>query len=227
MKITWSPPVMKNYWEWKKYPIDIELWFAWTLIWNYISIANSYFRRIVERITLSYKSPLRRKLWPYLSFSFCTLLPFLLFINMHTIILYCFTLYICWQVRSCHRNILKEKNLLVNMVCFHLSLSGCGMGSLETCTHIISMPESHIITPIQFNPDLIPTHIPKIIVRAYKQFINPHIITKYAVKCFHLSLSGYSMGSLETCTHVIPMLESHTVTPIKFYPDVIPTYEQK
>ena len=28
MKITWSPPVMKSYQEWKKYPIDIELWFA-------------------------------------------------------------------------------------------------------------------------------------------------------------------------------------------------------
>ena len=28
MKITWSPPVMKNYQEWKKYPIDIELRFA-------------------------------------------------------------------------------------------------------------------------------------------------------------------------------------------------------
>ena len=27
-KITWSPPVMKNYWEWKRYPTDIELWFA-------------------------------------------------------------------------------------------------------------------------------------------------------------------------------------------------------
>ena len=44
---------------------------------------------------------------------------------------------------------------------------------------------------------------------------------------FHLSLSGCGMGSLETCTHVIPMSESHTVTPIKFYPDVIPTHEQK
>ena len=26
---------------------------------------------------------------------------------------------------------------------FHLFLSGCGMGSLETCTHVILMPESH------------------------------------------------------------------------------------
>ena len=32
------------------------------------------------------------------------------------------------------------------MVHFHLSLSGCGMGSLETCTHVILMPESHIVT---------------------------------------------------------------------------------
>ena len=28
------------------------------------------------------------------------------------------------------------------MVCFHLSLSGCSTGSLETCTHVILMPES-------------------------------------------------------------------------------------
>ena len=28
MKIIWSPPGMKNYQEWKKCPIDIELWFA-------------------------------------------------------------------------------------------------------------------------------------------------------------------------------------------------------
>ena len=60
----------------------------------------------------------------------------------------------------------ERKILLVNMVHFHLSLSGCGMGSLETCTHIILMPESHIITPIQFYPDLIPTCTLKIIVRA-------------------------------------------------------------
>ena len=31
MKIKWSPPVMKNYQEWKKYPTDTELWFGWTL----------------------------------------------------------------------------------------------------------------------------------------------------------------------------------------------------
>ena len=31
MKITWLPPVMKKYQAWKKYPTDIELWFAWTL----------------------------------------------------------------------------------------------------------------------------------------------------------------------------------------------------
>ena len=109
----------------------------------------------------------------------------------------------------------ERKILLVNMVHFHLSLSGCSTGSLETCTHIISMPESHIITPIQFYPDLIPTCIPRIIVRAYEQFISLHIIMKYAVKHFHLSLSRCSMGSLETCTHVISMPESHTVTPIK------------
>ena len=30
------------------------------------------------------------------------------------------------------------------MVHFHLSLSGCGMGSLETCTHVILMPKSHL-----------------------------------------------------------------------------------
>ena len=30
------------------------------------------------------------------------------------------------------------------MVCFHLSLSGCGTRSLETSTHVIPMPESHI-----------------------------------------------------------------------------------
>ena len=30
MKITWLPPVMKKYQEWKKYHTDIELWFAWT-----------------------------------------------------------------------------------------------------------------------------------------------------------------------------------------------------
>ena len=113
------------------------------------------------------------------------------------------------------------------MVCFHLSLSGCGVGSLETCTHIILMPELHIITPIQFYPDLTPTHIPEIVVRVYKQFINLHIITKYAVKHFHLSLSGHGMGSLETCTHVIPMPESHIVTPRKFYPNVIPFHKNK
>ena len=42
---------------------------------------------------------------------------------------------ICKLVRSCHRSILKDKILLVNMVHFHLSLSRCGTGSLETCTH--------------------------------------------------------------------------------------------
>ena len=28
MRITWLPPVMKKYQEWKKYHINIELWFA-------------------------------------------------------------------------------------------------------------------------------------------------------------------------------------------------------
>ena len=28
MRITWLPPVMKKYQEWKKYHADIELWFA-------------------------------------------------------------------------------------------------------------------------------------------------------------------------------------------------------
>ena len=28
MRITWLPLVMKTYWEWKKYHINIELWFA-------------------------------------------------------------------------------------------------------------------------------------------------------------------------------------------------------
>ena len=43
------------------------------------------------------------------------------------------------------------------------------------------------------------------IVMGYKQPIRTHPCYR-----FHLSLSGCSMGSLETCTHVIPMLESHT-----------------
>ena len=47
------------------------------------------------------------------------------------------------------------------MVHFHLSLSGCGMGSLETCTHVIPMPESHTYptTTMNFNfePELFPT----------------------------------------------------------------------
>ena len=34
-------------------------------------------------------------------------------------------------------------DLLVNMVCFHLSLSGVAVGNLETCTHVILRPESH------------------------------------------------------------------------------------
>ena len=45
---------------------------------------------------------------------------------------------------------------LVNMVHFHLSLSGCGMGSLEPCTHVILMPESHIITTRNFIIQMLP-----------------------------------------------------------------------
>ena len=48
---------------------------------------------------------------------------------------------------------------------FHLSLSGCGMGSLEICTHVIPMPESHNyphftpqLLPQKFGPDLFPQH---------------------------------------------------------------------
>ena len=50
---------------------------------------------------------------------------------------------------------------------FHLSLSGCGSGSLEICTHVILMPESHdyphfttkLLPPKKFGPDLPPhTH---------------------------------------------------------------------
>ena len=48
------------------------------------------------------------------------------------------------------------------MVHFHLSLSGCGMRSLETCTHVILMPKSHThpTTTMNFNfePELL--HIP-------------------------------------------------------------------
>ena len=42
------------------------------------------------------------------------------------------------------------------MVHFHLSLSRCGTGSLETCTHVILMPESH--TTPQFCPDFNPNY---------------------------------------------------------------------
>ena len=35
------------------------------------------------------------------------------------------------------------QSLLVNKVCFHLSGLGVAAGSLETCTHVIPMPESH------------------------------------------------------------------------------------
>ena len=45
------------------------------------------------------------------------------------------------------------------MVHFHLSLSGCGMGSLETSTHVILMPESHKYYPKRFFlPNCLPTH---------------------------------------------------------------------
>ena len=47
------------------------------------------------------------------------------------------------------------------MVHFHLSLSGCSTRSLETCTHVILMPESHThpTTTMNFNfePELLPT----------------------------------------------------------------------
>ena len=45
------------------------------------------------------------------------------------------------------------------MVHFHLSLSGCGTGSLETCTHVILMPESHTaltLPQMKFYPDIFP-----------------------------------------------------------------------
>ena len=45
------------------------------------------------------------------------------------------------------------------MVHFHLSLSRCDTGSLETCTHVILMPESHTaltFTPMEFYPDIFP-----------------------------------------------------------------------
>ena len=32
------------------------------------------------------------------------------------------------------------------------------MGSLETCTHVILMPESHIVTTKIFPPNVTPTH---------------------------------------------------------------------
>ena len=35
------------------------------------------------------------------------------------------------------------QGLLVTTVCFHLSLSRCSRGRLETCTRVIPMPESH------------------------------------------------------------------------------------
>ena len=44
------------------------------------------------------------------------------------------------------------------MVHFHLSLSGCGTGSLETCTHIIPMPESYTIIIIIFGKGLGTAH---------------------------------------------------------------------
>ena len=38
MRITWLPPVMKKYQEWKKYHTNIELWFAWTFVLTYYLI---------------------------------------------------------------------------------------------------------------------------------------------------------------------------------------------
>ena len=39
--------------------------------------------------------------------------------------------------------LLKHKGLLVNKVHFHFALSGVAVGSLETCTHVIPMPEPY------------------------------------------------------------------------------------
>ena len=53
------------------------------------------------------------------------------------------------------------KKLLVSMVCFHLSLSGCSTRSLETCTHVIPMPKPHThpttTMNFKFEPELLPT----------------------------------------------------------------------
>ena len=35
------------------------------------------------------------------------------------------------------------QSLLVNTVCFHCHCPGVAAGSLETCIHVIPMPESH------------------------------------------------------------------------------------
>ena len=57
------------------------------------------------------------------------------------------------------------------MVHFHLSLSGCSMGSLETCTHVILMPESHM-TP-QFCPNFTPNYCKSL--RTVPQFTHDHV----------------------------------------------------
>ena len=47
-----------------------------------------------------------------------------------------------WMIS--HRSILKYKKIISETWCFfHQSLSGCGTGSLETCTHIISRPKTY------------------------------------------------------------------------------------
>ena len=54
-------------------------------------------------------------------------------------------------------------DLLVNIVHFHLSLSECGTGSLETCTHVIQMPELHTaltITPNKILSRYFPPPVP-------------------------------------------------------------------
>ena len=157
MKITWSPPVMKNYKEWNKSPIDIELWFALTLIWTYDSIAYSYIRRIVEQITLGYNSTLRRKTNHTYNFLFAHYYHFyylLLCIPSYCIVSPCIYIYQWDLVAETYWKI----NFIVNMVHFHLSLSGCCMGSLETCTHVIPMPKSHIVTLEKFYTNVIPSH---------------------------------------------------------------------
>ena len=120
------------------------------------------------------------------------------------------------------------------MVHFHLSLSGCGMRSLETCTHIISRPKTYLFISAAetyyyyyFIPLLFyyqgygvgfkqtihtktPAHSSRDIVMGSEQPIHIKL-------CFHLSLSGCGTGSLETSTHVILMPKSHNYHPKRFF----------